>query len=409
MPKFVSSTSGHIYAHDKLAKAKEEEEDDIANLIEAGHTSDSSKKPSAINKKGTKEKQKNSLDLFKEELQRLQMERDEKRNKMRKNMNQTIPLVSPPQEISINQIYLPPPVPFPLVQDSICLPTPLLHVNPSLFCGAFINDYDPSVAATPSTNMGIMQSGTKNIEHCNNHVRYKPRSGFKSSDYKERQVKTDEASRSKRSSLSESKKVWLLELLHNLDPTKAKVGDAMMFCINHSDAAQEIIDTIYKSILVLDSQFHQKLAQVFLISDILHNCSAAVTNASFYRKGFQSKLVSIFEHLRVYLISLTELHKADKFKQKTLAVLGAWKEWSLYEDEFVIRLSNILLGLHSQTDADSVNHEANSNKSGENDIDGIELDDETLSRCLEAKGLSARWYRTLELSEDEESAEQNYV
>jgi len=77
MPKFVNGSSGHIYSQGKLAK--EEDEDELANLTR--QTNDRSpplKKPSAVNKKGDKEQQKSSLDLFREELGR-----DKQRNNLR--------------------------------------------------------------------------------------------------------------------------------------------------------------------------------------------------------------------------------------------------------------------------------------------------------------------------------------
>lgn len=205
------------------------------------------------------------------------------------------------------------------------------------------------------------------------------------------------------------------DILRNLDPTRIKIGAAMMYCINHADAAVKIIDCIYESLRLLETPFQKKIARLFLISDILHNCSAAVTNASYYRKGFQAKLISIFEHLREYLINIEDRYKADKFKQKVLSVLGAWKEWTLYEDEFVIELSNILLGLKKQENQIcqniSMQQGAESEvkqKNQEDDLDGTELDDATLGECLEAKGLSLRWYKTLELSEDESDQVDGY-
>lgn len=224
----------------------------------------------------------------------------------------------------------------------------------------------------------------------------------------------------KKGTLGKFKRDSLGDILRNLDPTRAKIGDAMIFCISHSDAAQEIIDSIYESLLLLETPFQRKVARLFLVSDILHNCSAAVTNASYYRKGFQLKLESIFEHLREYLVSIEDRYKSDRFKQKVLSVLGAWKEWTLYEDEFVIKLSNILLGIksfncgdkHKADQADDSAAESSvqdqesinlaSMKKVEEDLDGEPIDDETLDDCLEAKGLSLRWYKALELSDDEE-------
>jgi len=201
-------------------------------------------------------------------------------------------------------------------------------------------------------------------------------------------------------SLGTAKRDMLGNLLRDLDPTRKKVGHLMMFCISHADAAEEIIDCIHESLKLLETPFQKKIARIFLVSDILHNCSAAVTNASFYRKGFQTRLISIFEYLREYLINIEDGYKADKFKQRVLSVLGAWKEWTLYEDEFVIKLSNVLLGI--KPEEPHTEHELKiSPKNSECDLDGVSVDDETLGKCLEAKGLSLRWYNALELSDDE--------
>lgn len=204
-------------------------------------------------------------------------------------------------------------------------------------------------------------------------------------------------------SLGKLKREMLGDLLRNLDPTKDKIGAAMLFCINHADAAKEIIDSIYESLLLLETPLQKKIARMFLVSDVLNNCSAAVTNASYYREGFQLKLVSIFEHLRDYLINMEDRYKADRFKQKMLSILGAWKEWTLYENNFVIKLSNILLGLSTKPTDDQKEIKSIS----ENDLDGTPLDDEILKKCLEDKGLSLNWYESLDLSEDETETEAN--
>lgn len=146
-------------------------------------------------------------------------------------------------------------------------------------------------------------------------------------------------------SLGKVKRETLGDILRNLNPTKQSVGAAMMFCINHSDAAKEVIECIHDSLQLLETPYQKKVTRLYLVSDVLNNSCANVTNASYYREGFKLRLVSIFEHLREYLINMEDKYKADKFKQQVLSVLGAWKEWTLYEDEFVLRLSNILLGI----------------------------------------------------------------
>lgn len=647
MPKFVSSSSGHVYAHDKIIKTKKDYEDAITNLIKPAGSDEPAKKPSAINKKGTKEKQKNSLDLFKEELKRLQAERDEQRNKVKKNIKSVTDVhntnITKPSPYNNKT----PPVPVPLKPDPRCSTSLTLQVNlnpkdrESSICGSFdngdptttniylgninptVNENDlcnifgkygplasikimwprteeekarnrnsgfvaymsrldaerafkaldgqyimgwgkaipiprdpvyippqllslmlppprsglpfnaqlhqddlernyvvpsqlPKISSSNSSGeararedynnfIRVLSRATvrvviprerKTLDRIHKTIEYVLREGpvfeaiiiaregknpdfaflydnqscehiyyrwklysllhgddpyhWRTDDFRmfeggsiwrppplnpyaagmpeelidmkdkplepmpkninqgkptthgrTMDLNTSEKSRFK-GSLGETKRELLGEILQNLDPTTVKIGGAMMFCIDNSDAAQEIIDAIYESLLLPETPFHKKIARIFLVSDILHNCSAAVTNTSFYRKGFQSKLVPLFEHLRDYLNNIEDKHKADKFKQKVLAVLGAWKEWTLFEDEFILQLSEILLGIkHKGTSCDK--SEPNDSQAIDEELDGVELDDETLGACLESKGLSLRWYRTLELSEDEES------
>lgn len=362
MPKFVSGSSGHIYAHNKSGN-KSDDEDDVDKLIGNNNQTDVARqKPSAINKKGTKEKQKNSLDLFKEELRRLHEERNKNRLKKTKDIGSHLD-GSKPEEAS-------------------------------------------SEKALPCRDNFPRYSGKKSHRRSrfyNRRDRHPPQ------QHQQLPPHTQHNDTRIRGTLSSAKRETLRDLLQDINPTKTKVGSTMMFCINNSFAAREIIDCICDSLLILETPFQKKIARLFLVSDVLNNCSAPVSNASYYRQGFQLKLVTVFEHLNNYLINLQDRQEADKFKQKALSVLGAWKEWTVYEDEFLIKLSNILLGIkgvngesHEAINLKEIGKDNIDSKSIEADLDGLEIDDDLLGRCLEDKGLSFRWYKTLALSDDED-------
>jgi U2-associated protein SR140 len=59
----------------------------------------------------------------------------------------------------------------------------------------------------------------------------------------------------------------------------------MIFCIEHADAADEICECIAESLAGSETLIRKKIARLYLISDILHNCSVKVQNASFFRKS----------------------------------------------------------------------------------------------------------------------------
>lgn len=74
-------------------------------------------------------------------------------------------------------------------------------------------------------------------------------------------------------------------LLRHLTPERARIGDAMIFCIEHAEAADEICECIAESLSGTDTLVHKIIARIYLVSDILHNCSVKVQNASFFRKA----------------------------------------------------------------------------------------------------------------------------
>jgi U2-associated protein SR140 len=90
---------------------------------------------------------------------------------------------------------------------------------------------------------------------------------------------------SKKKNQFSSQRDRLEDLIRHLTPERAKIGDAMIFCIEHADAADEICECIAESMSTTDTLIHKKIARIYLVSDILNNCSVKVQNASFFRKS----------------------------------------------------------------------------------------------------------------------------
>lgn len=74
------------------------------------------------------------------------------------------------------------------------------------------------------------------------------------------------------------------DLIRHLTPERQRIGDVMIFCIEHADAADEICECIADSLSNPQTLAYKKIARLYLISDILHNCAVKVSNASFFRK-----------------------------------------------------------------------------------------------------------------------------
>ena len=58
----------------------------------------------------------------------------------------------------------------------------------------------------------------------------------------------------------------------------------MVFCLDHAECAEEIVECIAESLSILETPLSKKIARLYLISDILHNSSAKVAKASFFRR-----------------------------------------------------------------------------------------------------------------------------
>ena len=123
----------------------------------------------------------------------------------------------------------------------------------------------------------------------------------------------------------------------------------MVWCIEHAEAGEEIVDCITESLSILQTPLTKKVARLYLISDILHNCSVkGVPNVSFYRLGFQTKLPEIFQDLNQCYSNIESRIRAEAFKQRVVNCFKAWEDWALYPQDFLIKLQNIFMGFETR-------------------------------------------------------------
>ncbi|XP_016980599.2 U2 snRNP-associated SURP motif-containing protein isoform X1 [Drosophila rhopaloa] len=178
--------------------------------------------------------------------------------------------------------------------------------------------------------------------------------------------------------LSNAQRDRLEDLIRQLTPERARIGDAMIFCIEHADAADEICECIAESLVNLNTLASKKIARLYLISDILHNCTVKVANASFFRKSVEKQLVDIFENLHNYYQNIESRLKAEGFKSRVCNVIRTWEEWTIYPKEFLAQLTAKFLGkpyvmpVSSSPQAE----ETRSDEALDEDIDGAPLSGE---------------------------------
>ncbi|XP_016947312.1 U2 snRNP-associated SURP motif-containing protein [Drosophila biarmipes] len=178
--------------------------------------------------------------------------------------------------------------------------------------------------------------------------------------------------------LSNAQRDRLEDLIRQLTPERTRIGDAMVFCIEHADAADEICECIAESLSNLSTLPSKKIARLYLISDILHNCTVKVANASFFRKSVEKQLLDIFENLHNYYQNFESRLKAEGFKTRVCNVIRAWEDWTIYPKEFMAQLTAKFLGKTYTMPVSSSPkaEETRSEEALDEDIDGAPLSGE---------------------------------
>uniref|UniRef100_A0A672J6B7 U2 snRNP-associated SURP motif-containing protein n=1 Tax=Salarias fasciatus TaxID=181472 RepID=A0A672J6B7_SALFA len=155
----------------------------------------------------------------------------------------------------------------------------------------------------------------------------------------------EEEEGSKKGCLKEDERDKLEEMLRGLTPRRGDIAEAMLFCLSHAEAAEEIVECITESLSILKTPLPKKIARLYLVSDVLYNSSAKVSNASYYRKYFETKLCQIFSDLNATYKTIQGHLQCENFKQRVMSCFRAWEDWAVYPDPFLIKLQNIFLGL----------------------------------------------------------------
>ncbi|CAH8830374.1 unnamed protein product [Trichobilharzia szidati] len=240
-----------------------------------------------------------------------------------------------------------------------------------------------------------------------------PQSRRRESEDLQEDVRLEAAAASRRCGLTEAQRGRFTQMLEDLEPSRIKIGEVMVWCLEHADSAADIalclVDSVAPNANLTSSQpdkettpaddnsvpnsnsnrdspdreksqsinINKLVARLFLTSDILYNSSAKVPNASFFRKCFETCLPDMFKNLNSYYKNVEGKLKAEQLKQKVMLCFRAWEDWAVYPNEFLIKLQNIFLGLVCE----AVDDEA--------DLAGVPLnleEDEQIEGCIKKVG-----------------------
>lgn len=111
--------------------------------------------------------------------------------------------------------------------------------------------------------------------------------------------------------LSDRAREDLEDMLRDLTRDRKHICDVMVWCLDHSDSAIEI-----------------------LLSDILHNSSCARPSAWAFRAAFESRLPLVFKHLNEIYRKISGRFTAEQAKRTFMNVLRVWEGWGVYSPQF---------------------------------------------------------------------------
>lgn len=146
------------------------------------------------------------------------------------------------------------------------------------------------------------------------------------------------ASRRARVKLCLADRESLSDILENVSASREDIRDAMEFAVERAECSSDVADTITASLLDMNIERRTKIAQLYVVSDILHNCSAPVRGVQAYRAHFSRTLPAIFEHLGRYARGIASNRSRTNFKRDVLRVVGAWDDWCLFAEDFISAL-----------------------------------------------------------------------
>uniref|UniRef100_A0A0E0CGN3 RRM domain-containing protein n=1 Tax=Oryza meridionalis TaxID=40149 RepID=A0A0E0CGN3_9ORYZ len=135
--------------------------------------------------------------------------------------------------------------------------------------------------------------------------------------------------------LTDSQRDEFEDMLRALTLERSQIKEAMGFALDNADAAGEIVEVLTESLTLKETPIPTKVARLMLVSDILHNSSAPVKNASAFRTKFEAALPDVIESFNDLYRSITGRITAEALKERVLKVLQVWADWFLFSDAYL--------------------------------------------------------------------------
>ncbi|CAD6186332.1 unnamed protein product [Caenorhabditis auriculariae] len=201
---------------------------------------------------------------------------------------------------------------------------------------------------------------------------------------KEREIPQKEKPKPKVAELKRKQREKLKNRLKELTPEKRKIGELMVWCLDHfAKHAKEICNIICDSFAEsLTGPLYNVIARLYLINDILHNTSKRGIRDAFYvRFYFEQRLEEIMKSTRKTHQSIEARLKKENFKSRVNNCIRAWDEENIFTKEKLMNALDVFHGLSLKEEEEIPEVSAKKSKvveedDDDEDLDGVPIDDE---------------------------------
>ncbi|CAG8587192.1 15009_t:CDS:10 [Acaulospora morrowiae] len=203
-------------------------------------------------------------------------------------------------------------------------------------------------------------------------------------------------------------------MLRKLTFERGLIAKAMAFAIDHSDAADEIVDIICKALAIKETPIATKVARLYLVSDILHNSFKFLYYVELIRyrlkSRFEGRLPEIFEHLNEVYRSIAARLKAETFRRQITTILNVWENWIVFTQPYIESLANTFMKLTKEGDNTLNTISQSFINDSNNDLDGAKSKSEFDNEPIQSQtsmgflGVKTKWD---EEGEDESGSQKN--
>ncbi|KAG0346382.1 hypothetical protein BG004_001846 [Podila humilis] len=112
----------------------------------------------------------------------------------------------------------------------------------------------------------------------------------------------------------------------------------------HEDEFEKsaIVEIMVGSMVLPDTPQPVRLARLYLVSDVLHNCSVPLPNVWKFRSALEVHLPTVFEALNGIYRSFDARLKAEQFRRQIAKVLTVWENWIVFPQSYIDNLATTL-------------------------------------------------------------------